>query len=257
MGELSHHAGRTLVLALFVAVLGCAEGYESRESSASPPSSNTGSTVPSDQRAAQNPINQQPSTPATIAQGREDARFVATEEGGAKVWKAGGANIPTTVNLQNRGSKPLTLKAVNMLPAEHGFAIDTMNVKEVLGPGEEKIITVAAENIDPSVAEHRVYCQLHPKHMAAALLVVQKPDAKGEQTIEGSRTQSGEISSRVPDTGDSQTRETEGQRVIREQSQRQRQIDSTSSDVQAPGSTAPKTCEGFPGFDRGCPGSGK
>jgi hypothetical protein len=96
---------------------------------------------------------------------KEDEKFVAVERDGSKVWEGGG-----TINLKGR-SEPVTLKVVNKLNAEHGFAIDSMKVKEVLKPGEEKTITVPLENIDQSVPEHRVYCHLHPKHVAATLKV--------------------------------------------------------------------------------------
>jgi hypothetical protein len=35
-------------------------------------------------------------------------------------------------------------------------------------------IVVPVENIDESVSEHRVYCQLHPKHVAAMIKVTGK-----------------------------------------------------------------------------------
>lgn len=100
---------------------------------------------------------------------QEDAKFVAVEKDGAKVWQGGG-----TIDLKTSGSRPLTLKVVNTLTAEHGFAIDTMKVKEVIKPGEEKSITVPVGNIDKAVSEHRVYCHLHPKHVAATLIVIGK-----------------------------------------------------------------------------------
>jgi hypothetical protein len=242
MSDLLHWARRPVVLALLLAVLGCAEGYSSAESSAK--------TEPSNAPSA---------TSEMTAPAREDARFVATEEEGVKAWRLSGSTAPVTVNLQNRGSKPVILKAVNMLPGEHGFAIDTMKVKEVLQPGEEKTITVPMDNIDPSVPQHRVYCQLHPKHVAATVLTVAQDQSQKTDRVKGpsSPPQSGEVSSRVPGTPEGQPGESEGPRVIREQSQEQRTLESTSSDVQAPGSTAAKACEGFPGFDRGCPGTGK
>ena len=95
----------------------------------------------------------------------EDATFTGVEKDGSKVWEGGG-----TVDLKGR-SEPLTLKVKNTLTAEHGFAIDSMKVKEVIKPGEEKTITVPLANIDKTVTEHRVYCQLHPKHVAATLKV--------------------------------------------------------------------------------------
>jgi hypothetical protein len=167
-----------------------------------------------------------------------------------------------TLNIKNRGSKPLTFKVVNMLSAEHGFAIDTMKVKEVLNPGEEKTISVPLENIDPSATDHRVYCQLHPKHLPATLIAMKDQPSVSDRSTTNSpaqdtgaaassapSSQRGEVSSRLPD-------ESEGQRLIREQSQRQREIESTSRTEQAPGSIGPNTCENFPGFDRGCPGGG-
>jgi hypothetical protein len=100
-------------------------------------------------------------------QAAEDATFTAVEKDGAKVWEGGG-----TVDLKAHGSGPLMLKVTNTLTAEHGFAIDSMKVKEVIKPGEEKTISVPLENIDKTVTEHKVYCQLHPKHMTAATLKV-------------------------------------------------------------------------------------
>ena len=53
--------------------------------------------------------------------------------------------------------------------------------------------------------------------------------------------------------------ESEGQRLLLERTQeRDAMLKKTQqSDVAAPESAVPKTCEGFPGFDRGCPGGGK
>jgi hypothetical protein len=97
--------------------------------------------------------------------GGADASFTAVEKDGAKVWEGGG-----TVDLKGR-TTPLTLTVKNTLAADHGFSIDSMKVSEVIKPGEEKTITVPLENIDKTVSEHRVYCQLHPKHVAATLKV--------------------------------------------------------------------------------------
>ncbi len=93
-----------------------------------------------------------------------DASFTAVEKDGTKVWEGGG-----TVDLKGRDS--ITLKVTNTLGATHGFSIDTMKVQEVINPNEERTITVPRGNIDTSVSEHRVYCQLHPKHVTATLKV--------------------------------------------------------------------------------------
>jgi hypothetical protein len=97
---------------------------------------------------------------------QEDAKFMAIEENGVKMWRGGG-----TINLKAHGAGPLTFKVINTLTAEHGFAIDSMKVKEVIKPGEEKTIDIPLANIDKTNSAHRVYCHLHPKHVAAAFLV--------------------------------------------------------------------------------------
>ena len=96
---------------------------------------------------------------------KADAAFTAVEKDGAKVWEGGG-----TVDLKGR-TTPLMLKVTNTLTADHGFSIDTMKVKDVIKPGETKTISVPVGDIDMSVSEHKVYCQLHPKHVAASLKV--------------------------------------------------------------------------------------
>jgi len=53
--------------------------------------------------------------------------------------------------------------------------------------------------------------------------------------------------------------ESEGQKLLLEKTQMRNVTDkiTQSPDVSTPASAAPKACEGFPGFDRGCPGGGK
>ena len=99
------------------------------------------------------------------AQGQQAITFTAVEKEGSKMWEGGG-----TIDLKG----PVTLKVKNTLTADHGFAIDTMKVKEVIKSGEEKTITVPLVDIDKAVSEHRVYCQLHPKHVAATIKVAGK-----------------------------------------------------------------------------------
>jgi len=100
---------------------------------------------------------------------QEDAKFVAIEENGSKMWRGGGS-----INLTAHGTRPLKFKVINTLTTEHGFTIDSMKVHEVIKPGEEKTIDVPIANIDTTISAHRVYCHLHPKHMAAAFLVTMK-----------------------------------------------------------------------------------
>jgi hypothetical protein len=100
---------------------------------------------------------------------QEDAKFVAIEENGVKMWRGGGS-----INLTAHGTRPLTFKVINTLTIEHGFTIDSMKVKEVIKPGEERTIEVPLADIDKTISAHRVYCHLHPKHMAAAFIVTLK-----------------------------------------------------------------------------------
>lgn len=95
----------------------------------------------------------------------EDAKFTAVEVDSVKLWQGGG-----TVDIKGR-TTPLTLTVKNTLAADHGFAIDSMKVKEVIKAGEERTIAVQIADIDTTVTDHRVYCQLHPKHGPATLTV--------------------------------------------------------------------------------------
>ena len=238
-----------LVYILLLTVVACAQDY-GRDTKTDPVSSESSSATPSTQP------NPAPSpAPGTTAQASDDIRFVAAEEQGNKLWKA--TPTPATINLKNRGNTPLRLKAVNTLPAEHGFAIDTMKVKEVIKPGEEITITVPMENIDPSVSEHRVYCQLHPKHVATTLVLVTDKGQITESAKGSSQSPSGETSLKAGGGASAATGETQGQRVLREQSEKQEGIETTSPNMQTPGDLAPNACAGFPGFDRGCPPGGK
>ena len=94
-----------------------------------------------------------------------DVMLTTSEKDGSKIWEGGG-----TIDLKG----PVSLKVKNTLAAEHGLSIDTMKVKEVIKAGEEKTITVPLENIDKTVSEHKVYCQLHPKHAPAVIKVAGK-----------------------------------------------------------------------------------
>jgi hypothetical protein len=271
-------AGRCLFFSLAMITLGCAEDPGMRDSAGTTSSAQDAQTKSSQ---------------------AEDARFTAVEEQGAKLWKPSGpgrvdsASNTVTINAKDRGTKPLQLKVINSLGADHGFAIDSMNVKEVLKPGEEKTISVAPESIDPSFTRHRVYCQLHEKHVPATLIINrdQSPTAESGSPSDLSRPSQSRQGERPSDsTQPTQTRQderpsdsgrpaqsrqdagsmgsgsqsgstaagmTEGQRMISEQSEHQREIESTSRADKAPSSIDPKACEGFPGFDRGCPGGPK
>jgi len=53
--------------------------------------------------------------------------------------------------------------------------------------------------------------------------------------------------------------ESDGQKLLLERTQERDAMSKKTqqSDVPAPESSAKKECEGYPGFDRGCPGGGK
>jgi hypothetical protein len=247
---------RLLVAIVVVPVLGCAQDYGRDNTTQPAPSSDTSTSGVTAAPTATPESQRGPSAPAgTTAQAREDARFVASEEEGNKVWKQ--APAAAVISLKNRGNKPVLFKAVNMLPAEHGFAIDTMKVKEVLKPGEERTIAVALNNIDPTVSEHRVYCQLHPKHVAATLILAADQNPNLDTAKGAPKGQQGEAALRGPNDSSSSRGESEGQRTIREQSDKQRETTSTSPGAPGPGNFGSAPCEGFPGFDRGCPQGGK
>jgi hypothetical protein len=81
----------------------------------------------------------------------------------------------------------------------------------------------------------------------------QSPDAAKGAT----KSQQGETALRGTSESPASIGETEGQRTIRQQSEKQHEITSTSPGTRTPDNVAPAPCEGFPGFDRGCPGGGK
>ena len=95
------------------------------------------------------------------AQGEQVVQFTAVVKEGTPVWEGGDA-----IDLTG----PVTLKVKNTLTQDHGFAIDSMKVNEVIKPGEEKTIIVPVEDINKSVSNHRVYCPLHGMdHMVATI----------------------------------------------------------------------------------------
>lgn len=57
----------------------------------------------------------------------------------------------------------------------------------------------------------------------------------------------------------SYTADTPGQELLLDETKKRRamELKTQSPEAQAPVSTAIRPCEGFPGFDRGCPGGGQ
>lgn len=91
------------------------------------------------------------------------ATMVGVEYQGVKMW------LPGTIFAKK--GQTVSIKIINKIPGEgtsHGFAIDAVGVKEVVGQGDTKTIRFTAdkEGIFP------IYCQLHPAHVGGQLVVL-------------------------------------------------------------------------------------
>lgn len=96
------------------------------------------------------------------AEGEPDAiEIVSTNLQGKNIF------IPSTIVVE--AGKPQALSIFNTTDTPHGFAIDAANVQAILPAGEEYRIELPA--MKPGI--YKVYCQLHPPHRAAQLLVVE------------------------------------------------------------------------------------
>jgi hypothetical protein len=95
--------------------------------------------------------------------GQQAVQCTATQKDGSAKWECTGM-----IDLKG----PVTIKIKNSAKGDHGFAIDTMKVYEILKPGEERTITVPIENIVKTVPQHFVYCHNHGEpHMFATIKV--------------------------------------------------------------------------------------
>lgn len=107
-------------------------------------------------------------TYAQDPQDRPDLTFVTPRAGLVKTWLG-----EATVDVRPKaGRKSLILKLINMDDAEHGFAIDPFNVREVLKPGESKTVSVPVDQIDAGIAKVRYYCYLHADHVPGTMLLI-------------------------------------------------------------------------------------
>jgi len=108
-----------------------------------------------------------PETPPN--QGR-DLRFVAVDIQGVEFWLGGG-----DMDIKEfRGTKLITFKLLNKLDGEHGFAVDTLKIKQIVKPGEEITVTVPVEDLEPSLTVYRYYCHLHPGHLGGTAVLAGK-----------------------------------------------------------------------------------
>ena len=78
--------------------------------------------------------------------------------------------IPGTIVVV--AGKPRTLSTYNTTDTPHGFSIEGVGVETVLLPQVEHPVEVPALK----VGLYRIFCQLHPPHRSAQLLVVDAPE---------------------------------------------------------------------------------
>ena len=98
----------------------------------------------------------------------EDGKFVAVEVGGAKFWLGGG---DVDMRSPDRTQGPVTIKLVNKMDADHGFAIDALKVKQVVKPGEEVTITVSSADVPGEARVLKYYCHLHTAHVGGTIVI--------------------------------------------------------------------------------------
>lgn len=79
---------------------------------------------------------------------------------GVKIW--------TPESITAKKGDTVTLTLVNKLDAEHGFEIDAVKVKEVVGPQKTATVTFKADK----AGIFPIKCQLHPPHVAGQLVVL-------------------------------------------------------------------------------------
>jgi nitrosocyanin len=79
---------------------------------------------------------------------------------GVKIW--------TPESITAKKGDTVTLTLINKLDAEHGFEIDAVKVKEVVGPQKTATVTFKADK----AGIFPIKCQLHPPHVAGQLVVL-------------------------------------------------------------------------------------
>ena len=89
-----------------------------------------------------------------------DVEIISAKIGGKNVF------IPSTIAVADHN--PVTLTIFNTTDTPHGFAIDELGIRAVIPSGEETRIEL------PKLEGHKIlkiYCQLHPPHRSATLVV--------------------------------------------------------------------------------------
>lgn len=79
---------------------------------------------------------------------------------GVKIW--------TPESIAAKRGDTVTLTLINKLDAEHGFEIEAVKVKEVVGAQKTTTVTFKADR----AGIFPIKCQLHPPHVAGQLVVL-------------------------------------------------------------------------------------
>ena len=80
----------------------------------------------------------------------------------------GGGNAMTPTNLTAQEGNEVEITVKNTAPdKQHGFSIDEFGVAEVIDQGKSTTVKFKAD----TAGTFRVYCQLHPTHKPAELVV--------------------------------------------------------------------------------------
>lgn len=92
----------------------------------------------------------------------------ATERLSVKSGPLGGANVISPEKLTAKEGDTVEIKITNTAPdKQHGFSIDEFEVKETIDQGKTTTVTFEADK----AGTFRVYCQIHPTHKPAELVV--------------------------------------------------------------------------------------
>ena len=84
----------------------------------------------------------------------------------AKVTPPGGAGFAPDVLRVKKGDK-VEIKVDNQHDRTHGFSIDAFSVKRTVDVGKPILVKFTAKR----VGTFQIYCQLHPAHKKASLVV--------------------------------------------------------------------------------------
>ena len=96
--------------------------------------------------------------------GSEEVDRLSVDDGPVE----GGGNAMTPAKLTAQEGHEVEIEVTNTAPdKEHGFSIDEFNVSKVIEQGRSTTVKFKADK----TGTFRVYCQLHPTHKPAELVV--------------------------------------------------------------------------------------